>query len=90
VLQAAGRADAANRRLQHGAEGETEDDRLDVALAALQALVRVLVNTSIDCSITGPGFASDNVVVLDVLMLAADQVEAAQQAAQTLQGVGHE
>lgn len=90
VLQAARRADAANRRLQHGAEEETEDGRLYAALAALQALVRVLVNTSIDCSITGPGFASDNVVVLDVLMLAADQVEAAQRAAQELQGASHE
>lgn len=90
VLQAAGRADAANRRLQHGAEEETEDGRLYAALAALQALVRVLVNTSIDCSITGPGFASDNAVVLDALMLAADQVEAAQRAAQELQGASHD
>lgn len=90
VLQAASRAEAASRQLQCGAYGEMEDGRLDTALAALQALVRVLINTSIDDGITGPGFASDNAVVLDALMLAADQVEAAQQAAQELQGVGHE
>ena len=90
VLQAAGRADVAGQQLQQGRHNATAAGHLNAALAALQALVRVLVNTSIDCSITGPGFASDNAVVLDALMLAADQVEAAQKAAQELQGASHE
>lgn len=90
VLQAAGRADVAGQQLQQGRHNATAAGHLNAALAALQALVRVLINTSIDDGVTGPGFASDNAVVLDALMLAADQLDAARQAAQELQGAGHE
>jgi len=84
VLQAASRADVAGRQMQQGKHDTASAGRLNAALASMQATVRVLTNTSINCSITGPGFGPQNTVVLDALMLAADLIGTAQQAAQAL------
>lgn len=85
VLQATGRADVAGKQLRQVKHHTAAAGRLNGALTSMQALVRVLTNTSINCSITGPGFGPQNTVVLDALMLAADLVETAQQAAQSLE-----
>lgn len=90
VLQATGRADVAGKQLQKGKHDTAAAGWLNGALTSMQALVRVLTNTSINCSITGPGFGPQNTAVMDTLMLAAELIETAQQAAQALQGASHD